>query len=161
MARAASLGVFLAATWLLWSGYYQALTMAFGAASCLFVVWISRRMYVADHEAHPVHIAIGLLTYVPWLAWAIIKSNLDVALRLLNPGKLNISPRMVRIQVSQKSDLGKVIYANSITLTPGTVTMAVEENEFLVHTLTQEAEDDLRSGEMDGKCTRLEGGAAD
>ena len=142
------------AVWLLWSGIYQPLLLILGAASCIFVVLICRLMGLLDEEGVPIHVLPRLITYIPWLVLAIVKSNIDVALRILNP-RLPISPRMVRVKAGQKTDLGRVIYANSITLTPGTVTCAVDGDELIVHALTREAADDLMSGDMDRRVTRL------
>ena len=144
------------AVWLLWSGHYTTLLIAFGAGSSLFVVLIARRMCLTDAEGHPVHLLLRLTTYVPWLIWAIVKSNIDIAVRILNP-RLPISPRIIKVKASQKTDLGRVIYANSITLTPGTVTVDVEGDELTVHALTRGTAEDLETGDMDRRVTGTEG----
>ena len=113
-------------------------------------------MRVVDAEAHPIDIAGRLLLYVPWLLWAIVKANLDVARRILT-FRLPISPRLIRVKASQKSDLGQVIYANSITLTPGTVSVDLQDGTILVHALTRECAEDLQEGEMDRRVAALEG----
>jgi multicomponent Na+:H+ antiporter subunit E len=96
------------------------------------------------------------LPYVPWLLWEILKANVDVARIILHP-KLPIRPHLFRVEASQRSEVGQVIYANSITLTPGTISLDVRDNGILVHALTDEAADELKKGEMDGRVTRLEG----
>lgn len=144
--------------WLLWSGHYSfdhTLVMVLGIVSCGFVVFMARRMDCADKEGHPIHLALQLLLYIPWLVWAIVKANIDVAKRVLNP-KLPISPCMVRIKATQKTDLTRVIFANSITLTPGTVSVDLVGDDILVHALTQEAAQDVQSGDMDQRVTHLE-----
>ena len=83
---------------------------------------------------------------------------MDVALRILNPG-LPISPRLVRVRAGQRTDVGRVLYANSITLTPGTVTIDTEGDTITVHALTAEAAAGVESGEMDRRASRAEGGA--
>ena len=93
---------------------------------------------------------------MPWLTWAIVKSNLDVALLILRPS-LPISPRMIAVKASQSTDVGKVIYANSITLTPGTVSVDVDGDEITVHCLTREAAEDVETGAMDRRVVRVEG----
>ncbi len=155
MGRLLSLIIISFGTWLLWSGIYQPLTVGFGVASCLFTAWLAARMGIIDEEGNPVHLIPGLILYVPWLVWAIIKSNIDVAARILRPG-LPISPRVFKVKCSQQNDLGRVVYANSITLTPGTVTIDVEGDELTVHALTAEAEADLLTGDMDSRVTRLQ-----
>ena len=144
------------ATWLLWSGHYTSLLITFGVVSSLFVAFTAKKMYVADAEGHPVHMLFRLIFYVPWLVWAIVKSNIDIAARILNP-RLPISPRVIKVKTSQKTDLGRVIYANSITLTPGTVTVDVDGDELVVHALTLGTAEDLESGDMDRRVTRAEG----
>jgi multicomponent Na+:H+ antiporter subunit E len=80
----------------------------------------------------------------------------DVARRILDP-KLPISPRLIKVKATQKRDLGRVIYANSITLTPGTVSVKMDGDEITVHALTREAAEGVETGAMDAKVTRLEG----
>ena len=157
MGRSASLAVTMIAIWLLWSGHYTPMIISFGVLSCLLVVFIARRMYLADPEGHPIHLLPRLLLYIPWLSWAVFRANLDVALRILKPG-LPISPRMVKVKAGQKTHLGMVAYANSITLTPGTVSVdLLEDGEITVHALTREAAEDLQTGVMDRRVVRLEG----
>lgn len=151
-----SLGISLFLIWLLWSGHYDSLTLGFGVASCVLVVLLSARLGVIDREGHPIHLLLRLLTYGPWLIWAIVKANLDVAGRILKPG-LPISPQLIRVKASQKSDLGKVIYANSITLTPGTVSVDVDGGEILVHAISREAAADVETGDMDRRVVQFEG----
>ena len=150
-----SLFILLAATWLRVSGYYTTLLLALGALSCALVVALCRRMGIIDPEGHPNHLFLGLLLYIPRLLWEICKSNIDIARRILDP-KLPIAPRVIRIKTSQKTHLGQVIYANSITLTPGTVSVEVEEGEITVHALTGETAATLLEGSMDRRVTRLE-----
>ncbi len=152
------LGVTLMAVWLLWSGHYSPLIISFGVASCALVLAITHRMNVVDNEAVPVEITGRLLIYLPWLAWQVILSNLAVARIILSPS-LPIAPRLIRTPAGQKGEVGRVIFANSITLTPGTVSLIVNDNEILVHALTQEAEDDLQSGKMNEQVIRVEGNA--
>jgi multicomponent Na+:H+ antiporter subunit E len=115
-------------------------------------------MDVADREGQPIHLTWKALVYWPWLMWQIVLANIDVARRVLSPA-LPISPTLFRVKTSQKSDLGKVIYANSITLTPGTISMDVTGDEILVHALTREAAQSLKEGEMDRRVTIMAGEA--
>ncbi|MEE8216319.1 MAG: Na+/H+ antiporter subunit E, partial [Acidiferrobacterales bacterium] len=132
------------------------LLIGLGALSVLLVVTIALRMGVVDREGHPIHLSPKALLYWPWLAWEIVKSNVDVARRILSP-TLPISPTVIRLKASQKSELGKVIYANSITLTPGTVSIDIDGDKIEVHALTREAAQALRTGDMDRRVTRFEG----
>lgn len=145
-------------TWLLWSGHYSlehGLVLSMGILSCIFVIYLAHRLNIVDEEGHPIHLVWGLVMYIPWLLWAIVKANIDVAKRILNPS-LPINPCVVRTKGTQKTDLCRVIYANSITLTPGTVSLELDEEEIVVHALTQEAADDVMTGDMDRRVTGLE-----
>lgn len=150
--------VFSFVIWLLLSGHYtleHTLVLATGVLSCGFVVYLAGRLSIVDEEGHPIHLVWGLVFYIPWLLWAIVKANIDVAKRILNP-RLPIAPRIVRVNGTQKTDLCRVIFANSITLTPGTVSLDLDEEDILVHALTEEAADDVQSGDMDHRVTTLE-----
>ena len=154
-APAIYLGLFLFGLWLLLSGHYAALLLGLGLASSVLVVAIALRMNIVDRETHPVHLHPSVFFYFFWLAWEITKANIDVARRILDP-RLPISPSLLRVKATQKSDLGRASYANSITLTPGTVTVSVEEDSIQVHALTREAAEALAGGEMDRRVTRIE-----
>ncbi len=150
------LAVLLAGTWLIWSGHFDALLLSLGAASVGGVLAIAHRMHIVDREALPVQIALRGVYYLPWLFWQIAKANLDVAARIVRP-RMPIDPRVVRVKAGQVHDVYRVIYANSITLTPGTVSIDIEGDEITVHALTAEAARDVESGEMDRRVSRLEG----
>jgi multicomponent Na+:H+ antiporter subunit E len=156
LVRTLSLGSVLLIAWLLLSGHFEPMMIGFGIASCVVVVIITLRMEVIDHEGHPIHLSWGALTYWPWLMAEIVKANWDVAKRVLAPTP-DISPTMVRVHASQKSDLGQVIYANSITLTPGTISVDVGDGVILVHSLTRAGARSLEEGEMDRRVTRMTG----
>ena len=154
-----SLGLTLFVLWVLLSGQYtfdSRLILALGLGSCTFVVAIALRMKIADREGHPIHLLVPSLRYIPWLLWAIVKSNIDVTRCILNP-RLPISPTLVKVKAGQQSELGQAIFANSITLTPGTVSLDVEEDEILVHALTRESAEEVADGEMDRRVTLFEG----
>ena len=144
--------------WLLLSGFFEPFLMTAGAVSALGIVALARRMNVIDREGHPIHLGRSALTYWPWLFVEIAKSAWDVARIILNP-RLPVSPTLVRTKASQKMTVGVVTYANSITLTPGTISVDVGRGEILVHALTREGAAGLQSGEMDRRVTRFEGSA--
>lgn len=150
-----SLGLSLVVLWSLLSGHYTALLLALGLVSVLFVVYLANRMDVVDQEGHPFHLRfMGVLSYWAWLIKEIILSNIDVTRRILHPG-MPISPTIIKVRCTQPDDLGRVIYANSITLTPGTVSLDVNENVIEVHALSREAAEALKAGEMDRRVTEL------
>jgi multicomponent Na+:H+ antiporter subunit E len=156
MLHAASVFLVLYAFWLLLSGLFTPFLLAAGAGCALAVLAFARRMDVIDHEGHPIHLGWpALFSYWPWLIKEIAKSSWDVSRRILDP-RLPISPTLARFRPSQKSELGLVIHANSITLTPGTVAVEVEAGELLVHALTREAAAGLAGSEMDRRVAALE-----
>lgn len=152
-----SVGLWLVvfALWLLLSGHYVPLLLTFGVLSAALIVWIAARLDVIDHESVPLQIKPGYVLYLAWLGKEIAKANIDVARLVLNPA-LPITPMMLRVPATQRTDVGKVIYANSITLTPGTVSVEVEDNEILVHAITREAAEGLASGDMDRRVNDIE-----
>lgn len=159
MLHALGLGLFCFGLWLLLSGYLDVpLLLGSGVLSCALVVFVAWRIEVIDPEERPLRLRpnIHLLGYWPWLLWQIVLANLDVAKRIMDP-KLPISPALIALKPTQRSDMGRFIYANSITLTPGTVTTALSGDSLEVHALTREATNALLKGEMDRRVTRLEG----
>jgi multicomponent Na+:H+ antiporter subunit E len=158
--HAVSLGLVLFVTWLLLSGFFEPLLLSLGVASSVAVVWIAHRMDVVDHEGHPVHLGARVIAYWPWLMGEIVKANIDVAKRIVDP-RLPIQPSVFWTKTSQKSELGQVIYANSITLTPGTVSVRVVDGSILVHALTDQAAADVEQGGMDRRVTALENAPED
>ncbi len=147
MKHTISLTVFLYLLWLGLSGHLEPLLLSLGAASVMFTVYLAHRMDVIDHEGHPIHHLASLLRFWPYLMVEVIKANIDVIKRILRPGK-SISPQMVHLPLPLQSDLGRVIYANSITLTPGTVSVRLHKDSITVHALARQAAEDLRQGHM-------------
>lgn len=152
----------LAFIWLSNSGHYTPLILAFGLASILFVILIARRMKVVDQESLPLQLWSSLPGYYLWLLRKIVASNLQVAAcvwRTLFSGKADaanaISPCCTRIKTTLSTDLGKVLYANSITLTPGTVAVDIDGDGILVHALTRAGLQQLRQGEMEQQIIAL------
>jgi multicomponent Na+:H+ antiporter subunit E len=149
----------LYAFWLVLSGLYTPFLLAAGGGSALLVYVLARRMIIVDAEGFPIRLAWrAFLSYWPWLGGEILKSAWDVSKRILDP-RLPISPTLVEFAPTQRTDLGLVIHANSITLTPGTIAVEVGPGRFLVHALTREGAAGLAGSEMDRRCTELEGKA--
>ena len=148
MKRVVSLAVFLGALWWLLSGQTKPLLLGFGVLSIAIVVWLARRMEVLDHESHPVHLSGPLVRFGAMLAREITVSNIDVVRAILSPGP-PIQPHFLRVRTRQTTDLGKVILANSITLTPGTVTVDIRGDELLVHALTESSGRAVEEGQLD------------
>ncbi len=156
--RTISVAVFLFVTWLLLSGKYEPLIIAFGVFSSIATALITRRMGLNDDEGHPIHLWWRVPVYWGWLFWEIVKANIDVAKRIIDP-RLPISPVLITLETSQATEFGQVIYANSITLTPGTVSLRIDKNTIEVHALSEELAADLETGTMDRMTTWFEGRA--
>jgi len=142
--------------WVLLSGMFTPFLLAAGRGAALATALLARRMEIADREGLPLHLTLAAVTYWPWLVKEILKSGWQVARIVLDP-RLPVSPTLVRFKPSQQSTLGLVTHANSITLTPGTVTVEADHDEFLVHALTREGADGLEGSEMDRRVSRFEG----
>ena len=156
MARIVGLWVILFAIWLLLSGHWDSvLLVGFGVGSCALTVYIANRMDVADHEGVSIYWVGRFLLYLPWLLKEILIANINVAKVILSP-KLPISPIMVVLGSTQKTDLGRVLYANSITLTPGTITTGVEGDQLEIHALTRKDVDGREEDEMDQRVSIVE-----
>jgi multicomponent Na+:H+ antiporter subunit E len=154
--RLASLAVVLFLLWLGLSGHYTPFLIGAGAGAAILCAAVAVRMGAADAEGHPIHLARAALTYFPWLLWEIAKSAWGVSKLIVNP-RLPISPTMTKVEAGQRTTVGIVTYANSITLTPGTITTGVRGNVLTVHALTRAGALDLEAGGMDARVTRFEG----
>ncbi len=142
-----SLSALLFALWLGLSGQINALMISLGLASTIAIVAITHRMDSIDHETYPAHMNLLLLRFWLFLAREVVIANIDVVKRIFRPGK-NISPQLFELPLTLKTDLSRVIYANAITMTPGTVSANLDKKTVTVHTLSIEAAEDLSSGRM-------------
>lgn len=146
--------VFLFAFWLLLSGHFSALLLGGGVFSVLLAVWFLRRMDRSDGEPGRLYPAPRLLGYWLWLMGCVVRANIDLARRIWNP-RLPIRPVWSRLDIRVSTPLEKTLYANSITLTPGTLTTDVRDDHFMIHSLSPEGLDELREGEMERRILRL------
>lgn len=154
--RSASLAVVLFLFWLALSGHYAPFLVAAGVGSALLCVLAARRIGIVDAEGHAIHLTRAALTYWPWLLWEIAKSGWAVTKAIVQP-QLSITPTMTRVRASQRTGVGIATYANSITLTPGTITTGVKGNVLTVHALMRDGALDLEAGGMDARVSRFEG----
>ncbi len=152
--KALLLFVFYFVIWLLLSGHYDPLLLTLGVLSCITCLYVTWKAKFIDEEGLPLHLLMRLPIYTLWLFKEIIKANIDTAkIIILN----NPDPQNFRVKSSQKTEAGKVTYANSITLTPGTVTTVLDGDILEVHALSSDMADDVKSGVMDKKVSWLEG----
>lgn len=150
-----SLAVLLAALWLGISGVYNALTLSFLVLSVLLVLWLSARMHVVGREHNPMLFSWRLPLYWLWLGWQVVLANIHVAKLVLSPGR--VQPEIFSVPAPQKTAIGRVTYANSITVTPGTITLWVDKDHVKVHAVDKPSADGVKDGEMAARVCWLEG----
>jgi multicomponent Na+:H+ antiporter subunit E len=147
----------LAGLWVGLSGYFDAVHLAFGAFATTLVTLLSHRFLAPPHGlGRAAARLVRLALYAPWLLGQVVLANWDVLLRVL--GLRPIDPQVVRLRPGLRSPFGEVTLANSITLTPGTVTIAIEGGEFVVHAIAPEAARGVVEGPMVERVLRVEGG---
>ena len=160
MGRLLILTIALAAIWLLLSGYFdKTLLLIFGAASVALCVFLAARLKLVDDEGAPVGLMPGIFTYWIWLGGEIGKANTAVARQALAL-EPKLSPTMVRVPLAPKTTVGRVTFANSITLTPGTVSIDLGRDGILVHGLTEELASVDGMADMGARVAKTEGRGA-
>lgn len=153
--RLFSLAICLFAFWLALSGHYTPFLLVVGGLCVALCVFVANKMGSADAEGHPINWLRGALSYWPWLVIEIYKSAINVAKIIWHP-KLPISPTMTVVPAGQKTPVGIATYANSITLTPGTITTDVSGTNLTVHALEREGAEDLEAGGMNARVVDFE-----
>ncbi|MFT6371307.1 MAG: multicomponent Na+:H+ antiporter subunit E [Gammaproteobacteria bacterium] len=146
--------IFLAAAWMLWSGFFKPLLLGLGVFSCLLTYVVVKRMGYFNDQFFALHFSFRLFSFWLWLGREVIRSSIDVARIVLSPS-LPISPRVIEIKVTAQHPVDQVILANSITLTPGTLALDLHNGVIKVHALTEAGARDLLSGEMDKRVAQL------
>ena len=150
------LALLLSVLWLLLSGHYAVLPLVLGLFSVAVVVAICLHMgIVYDAEQKVAIDVIACLRYGYWLLQEIFLSGFAVCRLILAP-KMPISPKIISVPSSQTTNITKVIFANSITLTPGTATIDIDGDVLTVHAITEYTAKTLLDGHMDAKVTALE-----
>lgn len=150
-----SLTILLVIFWLLNSGHYTPLILSLGVISIILVVYIAKRMNVIDEESQPLHLTKSIPFYYMWLLKELVVSNMEVVSRIWR-SKNSYTPAMATIKIKQGNDMARVIYANSISLTPGTITTDVGHDSITVHALDESSIVALNSGEMEARILRLD-----
>lgn len=144
----------LAAAWLLWSGLFKPLLLGLGVLSCFLTFIVVRRMGYFDNELFALRLSWRLFGYWAWLAREVLLSSIEVARVVLDP-RLPISPSVIEIESTSKRAFAQVLLGNSITLTPGTLTLDLHKGVLRVHALTENSARGLMSGEMDRRVAAL------
>ena len=140
--------------WLIFSGVYEPLTLSFGVVSVLIVTAINSLLKMsADSESHFSYKNFFCFL-LPWILKEIVVSGIKTSGAILGFRKFKSNAK--KIKVSQRTPLGTVIYGNSITLTPGTLTIEVDQGNLFVHALCDSSLNELEVGEMDKRVSDLE-----
>ena len=150
------LAVFLIlfAFWLVFSGHFDALHVGLGLVCTALVAGFSYDLLLEDVPSpRQLLTAWRFLLYVPWLLYQVVIANFHVVYLVVRPSQ--IRPRIVRFKTSLTSDLAKVALGNSITLTPGTLTMDIDDREFYVHAVSDKVAADLLTGEMERRVAHV------
>jgi len=152
-----TLGLFLLliAFWASNSNIHTGLLFFLGLLSIILVLLISWRMSLLDSESLPLHLLIRIIPFYAWLLKEIVVNSFYV-LKLIFRGEQALSPTIITIPLDFKEDLSRVIFANSITLTPGTLSLQLDRDSIQVHALTRELADELLTGEMARRIKELE-----
>lgn len=137
----------LVAAWLLWSGMFKPLLLGLGVFSCALVAYIAVRMGYFDAGTFALRLNTRLLKFWAWLLREIVRSSLEVS-RIVLARDLRLSTKVVEIDARQLSPVDQAILGNSITLTPGTLTLSAADGRLLVHALTASGAKALEDGEM-------------
>lgn len=150
------LAVFLIlfAFWLVFSGHYDTLHLSLGLVCTSLVAVFSYDLLLPD-VTFPTKLLSTwrFLQYIPWLFYRIVLANLHVVYLIFRPGE--IRPRLIRFKTSLTGDLSRVTLGNSITLTPGTLTLDIDAGEFYVHVLSDKAAEDVVTGEMERRVAHV------
>jgi len=155
--------ILLFAFWLLLSGHYQAKYIILGALSAGLVTFLTNDLFYhtlrrgerAEPKVRPVLLQIWrFLVYIPWLISRIIMANLQVAYIVIQP-KLPIDPVLLLFRTKMRKSIAQVTLANSITLTPGTITVSLEDGRYVVHTLEPKLAQELVDAVMQNKIAKV------
>ncbi len=142
--------------WLLMSGVYEPLTIGFGVLSAILVVWIIAKLGILGTRRLSDEVSLfKFCKYIFWLIIEIGKADWAVTKVILSPKQV-VRQRLLSVPASQQSDFGKMLYANSITITPGTITVETEPNQFIIHALTDAAADLSALEEMGNRVCSIE-----
>lgn len=144
--------------WLVLSGHYEPWLVAFGIASSIAVVLFAWVKGITDAEGFPIHLVPAGLTYWPWLLWQIVLSAVRVTKLVIDPA-LPISPTITRVDALPQTAVGITTYANSITLTPGTISLEVAERDrtIWVHAIERAGAEGFEDDEMNRRVAVMDG----
>lgn len=156
--------VVLFAAWLAFSGHTEIEFLIMGAAAAVIGTALTHWLFAGDQESRFKHVPYPFgwfihgffrsVLYTPWLLWQIALSNLHVAYLVLHP-RLPVEPSLVEFETSLHSESAQVLLAQSITLTPGTVTVDVSKGRFMVHCLSSKSRQGMTEGGIQRKVAGI------
>ncbi len=144
--------------WIFLSGHFDLFHLSLGIISCALVSRISGKLFFSKGVVEKKHFLsiLRFFKYLPWLLYQVVMANLHVAFLVLRPKMFShIDPHIIRFKTTLKTDLSLTTFANSITLTPGTITVLIQDQFFYVHAIDQKVAEDLLSGEMEQKVAQI------
>ncbi len=143
--------------WILLSGEFTFVLITSGIVASLIVAYLSHDIFMGKADLKTeIGRVLKFTKYVPWLLWKVILANVEIAYLVLHP-KMLIDPQIVRFKNDLKTDMGIVTLANSITLTPGTITVEANKEEFVIHAIWQKSAEGIIDGEMQRRVKEIEG----
>ena len=143
--------------WILLSGEFTLILLISGGIASLLVAFMCHEFFIGDANLKlETKRTLRFFKYLPWLLWQILISNIDVAYRTLSP-RMSINPSLVKFDNDLDTKMGIVTLANSITLTPGTVTIKAGKDEFIVHAIDDKFAEAIIEGEMQRRVKEIEG----
>ncbi|MCK5216857.1 MAG: Na+/H+ antiporter subunit E [Methanosarcinales archaeon] len=140
--------------WILLSAHFDILHVGSGIVCCAIVAYASHDLLFTGTQNHGLTKTTRFISYLPWLTYQIVIANIDVARRALSPS-MPIDPHIFTFKTKLKSDVARTTLANSITLTPGTVTVDIIDDLFYVHAIAKEPAEDLLEGTMERKVAHI------
>ncbi|MXY60395.1 MAG: protein MnhE [Chloroflexi bacterium] len=154
----------LFAVWFAFSGHTEIEFLIMGAVAAVIGTALTHWLFAGDQEARFRHkpyppswfvpAMFRSILYAPWLLWQIALSNLHVAYLVLHP-RLPVEPTLVEFETSLRSETAQVLLAQSITLTPGTVTVDVSNGMFMVHCLSAKSRQGMEEGSLQRKAAGI------
>jgi len=148
--------IILIVFWISISGHFDSWHFGLGVLCCALVAYMSNDLLFRDIKSkNKLREVVNFIKYLPWLLYQIVLANIHVAKLALHP-RMNelIDPHIIKFKTKLKKDLAQVTFANSITLTPGTITILIKDGYFYVHGIDRAVQEDL-PGEMEERIARL------
>jgi multicomponent Na+:H+ antiporter subunit E len=143
--------------WVIWSGQFDFFHLSLGVISCILVISISHDLLFQrkKFQKRDITETTRFIKYIPWLLYQIILANIHVAKLALHP-RMNdlIDPHIIRFKTKLRKDMSLVTFANSITLTPGTITILIRDGHYFVHAIDMKVAGDL-PGEMEERVCHV------